>query len=117
LEKFTVDPFDPSLKTHKLSGKLNELWSFSIDYDEWVISYFTEDEKAHPIGYVAVKQTHHEFSSQKNAIARCVVRSPILSVGLRSQNPINYDFIELTLFTGWAIGINLESQLAQQRCC
>jgi mRNA-degrading endonuclease YafQ of YafQ-DinJ toxin-antitoxin module len=46
LEKFTVDPFDPSLKTHKLSGKLNELWSFSIDYDEWVISYFTEDEKA-----------------------------------------------------------------------
>lgn len=25
LEKFTIDPFDPSLKTHKLSGKLKEL--------------------------------------------------------------------------------------------
>jgi mRNA-degrading endonuclease YafQ of YafQ-DinJ toxin-antitoxin module len=46
LEQFTVDPFDPSLKTHKLSGKLKELWSFSVDYDERVLFYFTEDEKA-----------------------------------------------------------------------
>lgn len=40
LKQFTVDPFDPSLKTHKLSGKLKEFWSFSVDY------YFTEGEKA-----------------------------------------------------------------------
>ncbi len=46
LEKFTVNPFDPSLKTHKLSGKLNILWSFSIDYDARVIFYFTETEQA-----------------------------------------------------------------------
>jgi mRNA-degrading endonuclease YafQ of YafQ-DinJ toxin-antitoxin module len=46
LEQFTVDPFDPSLKTHKLSGKLKEYWSFSVDYDERVLLYFTEDEKA-----------------------------------------------------------------------
>ncbi len=46
LEQFTVDPFDPSLKTHKLSGKLKEFWSFSVDYDERVLFYFTEDEKA-----------------------------------------------------------------------
>ena len=46
LEQFTVDPFAPSLKTHKLSGKLKEFWSFSIDYDERVLFYFTQDEKA-----------------------------------------------------------------------
>lgn len=34
LEQFVVDPFHPSLKTHKLSGKLRGLWSFSVDYDK-----------------------------------------------------------------------------------
>ncbi len=46
LEQFTLNPFDASLKTHKLSGKLKTLWSFSVDYDERVLFYFTEDEKA-----------------------------------------------------------------------
>jgi mRNA-degrading endonuclease YafQ of YafQ-DinJ toxin-antitoxin module len=46
LEQFMVDPFDPNLKTHKLSGKLKLLWSFSVDYDARVIFYFTKDEKA-----------------------------------------------------------------------
>lgn len=46
LEQFTIDPFDPSLKTHKLSGKLKEFWSFSVDYDERVLFYFMEDGKA-----------------------------------------------------------------------
>ena len=46
LEQFTIDPFDPSLKKNKLSGKLREFWSFSVDYDERVLFYFTEDEKA-----------------------------------------------------------------------
>lgn len=46
LEEFTVDPYDPSLKMHKLSGKLKEFLSFSVDYDERVLFYFTEDEKA-----------------------------------------------------------------------
>lgn len=46
LEQFTIDPFEPSLKTHKLSGKLNDFWSFTIDYDERVLFYFTEDGKA-----------------------------------------------------------------------
>ena len=40
LEIFTNDPFDPRLRTHKLSGKLNELWSFSLAYDLRVIFYF-----------------------------------------------------------------------------
>ncbi|MEQ9236866.1 MAG: plasmid stabilization protein [Coleofasciculus sp. E2-BRE-01] len=46
MEQFTVDPFEPSLKTHKLSGKLKDLCSFSVDYDERVLFYFTEDGKA-----------------------------------------------------------------------
>jgi len=46
LEQFTIAPFDPNLKTHKLSGKLNDLWSFTVDYDERVLFYFTEDGKA-----------------------------------------------------------------------
>jgi mRNA-degrading endonuclease YafQ of YafQ-DinJ toxin-antitoxin module len=45
LEQFTIDPFDPTLKTHKLSGKLNDFWSFTVDYDERVLFYFTEDGK------------------------------------------------------------------------
>jgi mRNA-degrading endonuclease YafQ of YafQ-DinJ toxin-antitoxin module len=46
LELFTVDPFDPRLKTHKLSGKLQQFWSFSLGYDERILFFFTEDGKA-----------------------------------------------------------------------
>lgn len=46
LEIFINNPFDSRLKTHKLSGKLKDLWSFSIEYDQRVIFYFTEDDKA-----------------------------------------------------------------------
>lgn len=46
LEQFILEPFDPSLKTHKLSGKLQEFWSFSVDYDARVLFYFVEDNKA-----------------------------------------------------------------------
>ncbi|HAX78274.1 MAG TPA: hypothetical protein DCY88_21245 [Cyanobacteria bacterium UBA11372] len=40
------DSFEKSLKTHKLSGKLKEFWSFSIEYDERILFYFTDDGKA-----------------------------------------------------------------------
>ncbi len=46
LEQFILEPFDLSLKTHELSGKLKDFWSFSIDYDARVLFYFTEDNKA-----------------------------------------------------------------------
>lgn len=46
VEQFTIDPFDQSLKTHKLSGKLKELWSFSVEYNERVLFYFTDDGNA-----------------------------------------------------------------------
>jgi len=39
---FENSPFDPRLKTHKLSGELYDLWSFSVDYDVRVIFSFME---------------------------------------------------------------------------
>ena len=45
---FIQDPFDSSLKTHKLSGKLKDLWSFSVEYDLRVIFYF-EDKNSKAI--------------------------------------------------------------------
>ncbi len=46
LELFTKNPFEPSLRTHKLSGKLKDLWSFSIEYDQRVLFYFTDNGNA-----------------------------------------------------------------------
>lgn len=43
VELFTEDPFDPRLKTHKLSGHLRQLWSFSVTYDVRVV--FLIDER------------------------------------------------------------------------
>jgi mRNA-degrading endonuclease YafQ of YafQ-DinJ toxin-antitoxin module len=37
---FRVNPFDSRLKTHKLSGKLHEFWSFSIDYSYRIVFEF-----------------------------------------------------------------------------
>ena len=44
LDLFITDPFNLKLKTHKLSGKLKDLWSFSLDYDLRVVFYFTKDK-------------------------------------------------------------------------
>ena len=45
MELFRNNPFDPKLRTHKLSGKLKDLWSFSIEYDLRVIFSFAEQNK------------------------------------------------------------------------
>jgi mRNA-degrading endonuclease YafQ of YafQ-DinJ toxin-antitoxin module len=37
---FSRDPFDQKLKTHKLTGKLQGLWAFSVDYNCRVIFRF-----------------------------------------------------------------------------
>ncbi len=37
---FRINPFDPRLKTHRLSGKLKEYYSFSIDYHYRIIFEF-----------------------------------------------------------------------------
>ncbi len=46
LELFIKDPFDKALKTHKLSGNLKDLWSFSIESNTRVIFFFTNTNKA-----------------------------------------------------------------------
>lgn len=43
VDLFIKNPYDPSLKTHKLSGKLKDLWSFSIEYDLRVAFYFVDN--------------------------------------------------------------------------
>ena len=45
VELFKNNPFDPKLRTHKLSGKLKDLWSFSIEYDLRVSFSFAEQDK------------------------------------------------------------------------
>jgi len=42
-ELFVNDPFDAKLKTHKLSGKLDGLWSFSIEYNIRVVFFFEDN--------------------------------------------------------------------------
>lgn len=43
-EVFRKDPFTPSLKTHKLTGKLKSYWSFSIDFQYRIIFEFADEE-------------------------------------------------------------------------
>ncbi len=45
LELFKNDPFAPTLRTHKLSGKLKDYWSFSVEYDLRIIFYFASQEE------------------------------------------------------------------------
>jgi addiction module RelE/StbE family toxin len=44
IKKFLKNPFDSSLKTHKLSGSLSSYWSFSIDYNLRIIFEFINDK-------------------------------------------------------------------------
>jgi addiction module RelE/StbE family toxin len=46
LETFQNNPFDQTLRTHKLSGRLKDLWSFSIEYDLRVVFSFIESDRA-----------------------------------------------------------------------
>ncbi len=57
LETFTKEPFNTKLKTHKLSGKLKGLWSFSIEQNLRVIFYFTKDK---PIKAIFVDIGSHD---------------------------------------------------------
>jgi mRNA interferase YafQ len=43
LELLSKDPFAPSLKSHKLAGKLDGLWSCSVAYDCRIIFAFRKD--------------------------------------------------------------------------
>jgi mRNA-degrading endonuclease YafQ of YafQ-DinJ toxin-antitoxin module len=43
LELFIDNPYESKLKTHKLSGKLKGLYSFSVHSSLRVVFYFTKD--------------------------------------------------------------------------
>jgi len=40
VEMFAKEPFQPRLRTHKLTGKLEGLWAFSVSFDCRVIFKF-----------------------------------------------------------------------------
>lgn len=42
---FKKNPFDPRLKTHKLSGKLQGYWAFSLTYSDRVLFRFIEQDE------------------------------------------------------------------------
>ncbi|MGR3221074.1 MAG: type II toxin-antitoxin system RelE/ParE family toxin, partial [Candidatus Anammoxibacter sp.] len=46
LTQFTDNPFQASLKTHSLSGKLNGYWAFNITYEYRLVFKFISDNKA-----------------------------------------------------------------------
>ena len=43
LKLFADNQFDPTLKTHKLHGKLKNYWAFSVDYDYRILFRYNED--------------------------------------------------------------------------
>jgi len=45
MEVFLTDPFSSQLRTHKLSGKLQGLWAFSIDDDHRVVFEFIDQQR------------------------------------------------------------------------
>ena len=46
MELFLESPFSPRLRTHKLSGKLEGLWAFSVDNDCRVVFEFIGEDRA-----------------------------------------------------------------------
>lgn len=43
---FIENPFHPTLRTHKLRGKLQDCFAFSIAYDLRIVFYFEDAEHA-----------------------------------------------------------------------
>jgi addiction module RelE/StbE family toxin len=42
---FRLDLYSPSLKTHKLKGRLGDFWSFSIDYQYRILFEFAQNNE------------------------------------------------------------------------
>jgi len=51
-EIFRRNPFEPQLKTHKLSGRLKDYYSFSIDYQYRIVFEFENNDTVwfHSVG-------------------------------------------------------------------
>lgn len=48
---FQNNPFHPSLKTHKLAGKLENCWSFSVDYHLRIVFEFIDEST---VGFINI---------------------------------------------------------------
>jgi len=59
LQLLSEDAFDPRLKTHKLSGKLEGLWACSAGYDLRILFEFVEHEGAEAV-LLLTMGTHDE---------------------------------------------------------
>lgn len=46
LNQLAQDPFHPSLRTHKLTGDLADVWSCSIDYKLRILFEFVESSES-----------------------------------------------------------------------
>jgi len=51
IKKFLENPFDKSLKTHKLTGKLSSYWSFSINYHLRILFEFIDSKT---VGFIDI---------------------------------------------------------------
>jgi mRNA interferase YafQ len=60
LELLSIDPFVPSLKSHKLAGKLDGLWSCSVAYDCRIIFALRTDTTNGEILIVLVDIGSHD---------------------------------------------------------
>lgn len=45
LRLLATDPYQPSLRTHKLKGKLSGVWSCTVEYDCRIIFSFKQNKK------------------------------------------------------------------------
>lgn len=45
LRLLATDPYQPSLRTHKLKGKLSGIWSCSVEYDCRIIFSFEQNRQ------------------------------------------------------------------------
>ncbi|MGK7882916.1 MAG: type II toxin-antitoxin system YafQ family toxin [Crocosphaera sp.] len=60
LRQLAEDPFTSSLKSHKLSGNLEELWSCSVNYDCRIIFSFSEDGESLEIIILLIDIGRHD---------------------------------------------------------
>ncbi|MCU0653550.1 MAG: type II toxin-antitoxin system mRNA interferase toxin, RelE/StbE family [Candidatus Pacebacteria bacterium] len=42
---FRKNPLDARLRTHKLSGRLSDYWSFSVDFEYRIIFYYGKSKE------------------------------------------------------------------------
>jgi addiction module RelE/StbE family toxin len=60
LEELSEDPFTPSLKTHKLHGKLAGLWACQVQYDCRVVFTFEKMPESDEIVIVLIDIGKHD---------------------------------------------------------